>query len=104
MPGPFGPLPRSRQIPLPTRTVLLFALARAKAGQPTLAVDLAEAATVADLKAAMVRACPTLDSLMPTLRIAVDSEYADDDLPIPPGAELAAIPPVSGGSFEKSIP
>jgi hypothetical protein len=33
------------------------------------------------------------------LRIAIKSEYAlDDHQPIPPGAELAAIPPVSGGS------
>ncbi len=29
--------------------------------------------------------------------IAVDQEYAPDDRPIPPGADLAAIPPVSGG-------
>ena len=84
---------------MPSRTILLFALARARAGRSTLSVDLAEPATVSDLKAAMIQACPTLAPLMPTLRIAVDSEYAADDLPIPPAAELAAIPPVSGGSL-----
>ncbi len=79
-------------------TVLLFALAKERAGGPTLTVDLAEGATVADLKAAIGRACPALGPLLPTLRIAIDSEYAPDDRPVPPGSELAAIPPVSGGS------
>lgn len=81
-----------------SRVVLLFALARDRAGSGSLAVEVAEPVTVADLKAAIVRACPALAPMMPTIRIAVDSEYAADDLPIPPGAELAAIPPVSGGS------
>jgi len=82
---------------VPSATVLLFALARARAGRPALTVDLPESATVADLKAAMAAACPALGPLLPTLRIAIDSEYAPDDRPVPPGAELAAIPPVSGG-------
>ncbi len=79
-------------------TVLLFALAKERAGRPSLTVDLPDQSTVADLKAALSRACPALGPILPTLRIAVDSEYAPDDLPIPPGSELAAIPPVSGGS------
>jgi molybdopterin converting factor small subunit len=29
----------------------------------------------------------------------VAAEYADDDTEIPPGAEVAAIPPVSGGAL-----
>jgi molybdopterin converting factor subunit 1 len=78
--------------------VLLFALARERAGRPSLTVDLPESATVDDLKLALARACPALAPLLPTIRIAVNSEYASDDQPIPPGSELAAIPPVSGGS------
>jgi molybdopterin converting factor small subunit len=79
-------------------TILLFASAREKAGKTNLTVDLPDNPTVLDLKSAMVRACPALEPLVSTLRIAIDSEYAFDDLqPIPPGAELAAIPPVSGG-------
>jgi molybdopterin converting factor small subunit len=81
-----------------TATVLLFALARAKAGGPTLTVELPAEPTVLDLKAALAAACPPLAPLLPTLRIAINREYAlDDRQPIPPGAELAAIPPVSGG-------
>ena len=42
---------------------------------------------------------PTLGPLLPSCRIAINAEYAvDDRQTIPPGAEVAAIPPVSGGS------
>ena len=82
-----------------TATVLLFALARQKAGGSTLVVELPSDPTVADLKAALAAACPALDPLLRTLRVAINREYAlDEAQPIPPGAELAAIPPVSGGS------
>jgi len=80
-------------------TILLFALAREKAGAQTITVDLPPSPTVGDLKAALAIACPALVPLLPTLRIAINSEYAlDDHQPIPLDAELAAIPPVSGGS------
>ena len=62
-----------------------------------MAVDLPAGATVADLKSALALACPSLRPLLPMIRIAIDSEYAVDDQTIPLGAELAAIPPVSGG-------
>ena len=78
-------------------TVLLFAIAKEIAGRPSLSVDIDETATVADVKAALARACPALGPLLPTLRMAINSEYATDDQPIPSDAELAAIPPVSGG-------
>jgi molybdopterin converting factor small subunit len=79
--------------------ILLFALAREKAGTSTLTVELPPSPNVQDLKAALARACPALAPLLPTLRIAINSEYAlDDHQTIPLGAELAAIPPVSGGS------
>jgi len=80
-------------------TVLLFASARVQAGSPTLVVELAEPANVADLKQALVRACPKLVGLMACSRIAVDAVYADDDDPVRPDAEVALIPPVSGGAF-----
>ena len=78
--------------------VRLFAVARQRAGQPTLALELPEPATVAVLKRALAQACPALAPLLPSVRIAVNSEYAAEDEPIPTGAEVAAIPPVSGGS------
>jgi molybdopterin converting factor subunit 1 len=77
--------------------VRLFAVARQRAGQPAVALEVPETVTVADLKRALAEACPTLAPLVPSLLIAVNSEYAAADTPIPPGAEVAAIPPVSGG-------
>jgi molybdopterin converting factor subunit 1 len=79
-------------------TVRLFAVARQRAGCAEVAIDIPEPATVASLKRALAAACPALAPLVPRLMIAIDSDYAaDDERPIPPGSEVAAIPPVSGG-------
>jgi molybdopterin synthase catalytic subunit len=78
--------------------IRLFAVARQRAGRDSLGVDLAEGATVADLKRALADASPALAPIVPALLIAIDNEYAPDGSPIPPGARVAAIPPVSGGS------
>jgi molybdopterin converting factor subunit 1 len=78
--------------------VRLFALARQRAGRAEVALELAEPATVAALKRALASNVPELAPLIPQLMIAIDADYAhDDQAPIPPGAEVAAIPPVSGG-------
>lgn len=78
-------------------TVRLFALARQKLGRLEVVIDVPEPATVGSLKQALAAAYPDLAPLIPSLMIAVSAEYADDATPIPPGAEVAAIPPVSGG-------
>jgi molybdenum cofactor cytidylyltransferase len=78
-------------------TVRLFAVARQRAGRPEVTVELDEPATVGDLKRALATAVPELAPIVPALRIAIAAEYADDDQPVPPGAEVAVIPPVSGG-------
>lgn len=77
--------------------VRLFALARQIAGRPEVTLELAEPATVGALKRALADAYPALAPLLPNLMIAVAAEYAGDATAIPPGAEVAAIPPVSGG-------
>ena len=77
--------------------VKLFALAKQCAGVPEIALDLPDRATVAVLKRTLAETCPALAPLLLNLMIAVDSEYAPDDRVISPGAEVAAIPPVSGG-------
>lgn len=79
-------------------TVRLFAVARQRAGRPEVTLDLPEPATVGGLRRALAAGFPELATLVPGLMIAVAAEYAPDDTPIPPGAEVAAIPPVSGGS------
>ena len=78
--------------------VHLFAVARQAAGTDRLHLDLAEPATVAVLRRAVAERVPALGPLLAAMGVAVDSAYAPDDLVIPPGAELALIPPVSGGA------
>jgi molybdopterin synthase catalytic subunit len=72
-------------------------MARERAGRSVVEVELPESARVVDLKAALAGAFPSMAGVLSGARIAVDSEYADDDHPIRPGADLAVIPPVSGG-------
>jgi molybdopterin converting factor subunit 1 len=77
--------------------VKLFAVARQKAGQETIRVELPNHATVRELREAIFDQHPSLAELLPHVRFAVDSNYADDSLVIPAAAEVACIPPVSGG-------
>ena len=59
--------------------------------------DLPLPATVADLRLVLALQYPELAPLAPKVSIAVDSEYATDTTLILPGAQVALIPPVSGG-------
>ena len=80
-----------------TLTVRLFARARDLAEADTLQVELGEGATVGDLRRQLARAHPRLSGLLSRSSIAVRDEFADDSLPLPAGAEVAVLPPVSGG-------
>ena len=77
--------------------VRLFAIARQRVGGGEVTVELPEGATVAELRAALAASHPALGSVLPSALIAVQARYADDSETIPPGAEAAVIPPVSGG-------
>jgi molybdopterin converting factor small subunit len=83
---------QSRQI-----SVRLFALAKQLSACDTIVIELPQSATVRELRAAIVQACPALAGLMPQMLIAVDSEYAEDDTIIGAAKEVGCIPPVSGG-------
>lgn len=77
--------------------VKLFAGARQAAGTEELAVELAEPATVADLRSALLARCPALEPLVRRARFAIDCEFAVDSTPVAPRHDIALIPPVSGG-------
>ena len=77
--------------------VQLFAVARDLAGESTVELDLPAGATVRAIRAALVERVPALAGLLPQMMVAVNAEYAADTTPIPPGADVACIPPVSGG-------
>lgn len=78
-------------------TVKLFARARDLAGSPTLEVDLPDAATAADLRAALGEQVPALQPILPSLLIAVGNDYAAATTRVAGRTDLAVFPPVSGG-------
>jgi len=80
-----------------TITVLLFAQAREHAGASTLRLDLPESSRVADALAALVRLHPGLEALVAHLALAVDGRLVKPEAPLAADAELALLPPVSGG-------
>jgi molybdopterin converting factor subunit 1 len=77
--------------------VKLFAVARQRVGRNCVEVEAPAGATVRQLRGAMVEQYPALADVMAHVRLAVDSEYAADSMTIPASAEVAVIPPVSGG-------
>jgi molybdopterin converting factor subunit 1 len=80
-----------------TVTVRLFARARDLAGADFVSVDVSVSATVADVRRALVHRVPELEALLTRCAVAVNEEFAEDDWAVPPDAEVALLPPVSGG-------
>src|SRR3954447_4568320 len=83
-------------------TVRLFAGLRERAGAGSLAVELAEPATVADLLAAL-DGTPVGGMPDRSFIVAVNREYADRSAAVRAGDEVALIPPVSGGAPEADV-
>ena len=80
-----------------TVPIKLFAIARQRLGRDQVEVALKDSATAADLRRALSEQFPALADVLPHIRIAINSSYAADSAVIPTGAEVALIPPVSGG-------
>ena len=79
--------------------VLFFATLRDKAGTRSTELDLAEGATIADLKNILVEKFPGLNyqSMMEHCLASINHDYKFDETIIPADAEVAIFPPVSGG-------
>jgi len=77
--------------------VRLFAAPRDAAGADLLEVEVAEGATIAELRRVMVERFPQLADLLARTMFAVDTEYATDATVLSADADVACIPPVSGG-------
>jgi len=77
--------------------VLYFAGARDAAGTARETLP-ATPATVGALRRALAEAHPALAPILARSRIAVDQDFASDDAPLRDGAEVAIVPPVSGGA------
>jgi molybdenum cofactor cytidylyltransferase len=77
--------------------IRLFAMARERAGRSLIDLELAPGSRVADLRDALREQFPELAPLLPNALIAINQEYAGDEMQILPGSRIAVIPPVSGG-------
>ena len=60
-------------------------------------LDIPEDMTVQGLKVKIAEEFPNLKESMKSVLITIDREYAFDEAVIPPNAEMAMFPPVSGG-------
>lgn len=79
-----------------TIKVECYGITRDLFGESELVINLNEANTVSELKAYLVEKAPSLKELA-SLNIAVNQEYADDELLLKENDEIVLIPPVSGG-------
>ena len=77
--------------------VKLFAAARDLAGSDSIEIDLPAAATVADLREALMERLPPARELLARSMFAINHDYAANHEHLQPNAEVACIPPVSGG-------
>jgi len=77
--------------------VKLFAAAKQLAGAEAITVDVAEPTTVAAVREAMIQHNPPLKDVLRYATFAVNAEYVGTNAILPPDADVACIPPVSGG-------
>jgi len=77
--------------------LLFFAQARERAGRSRGTLELPEGSRVADALAEVQRLHPGLVELMPHLAVAVNQQLVSPESALPADAELALLPPVSGG-------
>lgn len=78
--------------------VLYFAHVRARTGCATEVLSVPDACTADQAVAVLVAHHPSVEALLPAVRIAVDGEFVTGDHIMTPGAELVLIPPVAGGA------
>lgn len=76
--------------------VLAFGIVKEIFDAPAIDIDIGEGENIGSLKNFLEKKYPGLNALG-SYMIALNNEYADADMLIYPGDELAIIPPVSGG-------
>src|SRR5712692_4319099 len=81
----------------------LFARLREQAGTDAETVEVREGATVDDVYDALQKLHPALDPNRESVRAAVNQEFAEWDVIVAAGDEVAFIPPVSGGAHGAGV-
>lgn len=82
--------------------VLLFGTLKELLGQSSETLSLEEGATLADVLAHYGKAQPRLKQYLPSIAMAINSEYAAAEERLAEGDEVALLPPVSGGQDEEA--
>jgi molybdopterin converting factor subunit 1 len=77
--------------------VRLFARAKDLAGTDVVSVELPTNAAVSELRRRLADKVPALAALLRRSALAVNEEFARDDQVLTGEAEVALLPPVSGG-------
>ena len=80
-----------------TLKVLFFASLKDRVGVKQVEINWAENARVADLRTQLAKQFPDAGQVLQTCPVAVNRSFAFDQDTIPPGAEVAFFPRVSGG-------
>src|SRR5688572_14675119 len=75
----------------------LFAGLRDLIGSRELVLDLPEGARLEDLRTRLAQDYPRVGSMIGTVVFAIDDEYVPAEERLHDGAQVALIPPVSGG-------
>lgn len=77
--------------------LLYFAHLAERAGTREETREFADGVNAGGLRALVEQAHPKLGGALGSCRVAVDEEFAGDDMPLRDGQTVAFIPPVSGG-------
>jgi len=80
--------------------LLAFATAADALGTGETDLELPDGSRISDLRALLDGKHPGLVPLWPRLAVAIDGRIVPQDTPLKDGAEVALLPPVSGGSGE----
>jgi molybdopterin synthase catalytic subunit/molybdopterin converting factor small subunit len=80
--------------------LLAFATAADALGTGETDLELPDGSRISDLRSLLDRDHPGLVPLWPRLAVAVDGRIVPPDTPLEDGAEVALLPPVSGGTGE----
>lgn len=83
--------------------LLAFASAGDALGAGEMELELPEGSRVSDLRSRLDGEHPRLVSLWPRLAVAVDGRVVSAEEPLVDGAEVALLPPVSGGSETRLV-
>ena len=78
-------------------TILFFATLKERAGTGSLSLELPPGTRVEDLKTMLKKQFPALAPTLTSTLTSINRNFAFDEDVIPPGAEVAFFPPVSGG-------